>query len=56
LIHRDLRRKLSQDFDEIYILNLHGNSKRKEKNPAGGKDKNVFNIQQGVGIILLVKK
>jgi len=56
LIHRDLRRKLSEDFDEIYILNLHGNSKRKEKNPAGGKDENVFNIQQGVGIILLVKK
>jgi predicted helicase len=56
LIHRDLRRKLSEDFDEIYILNLHGNSKRKEKNPTGGKDENVFNIQQGVGIILLVKK
>ena len=56
LIHRDLRRKLSEDFDEIYILNLHGNSKRKEKNSAGGKDENVFNIQQGVGIILLVKK
>lgn len=56
LIHRDLRRKLSDDFDEIYILNLHGNSKRKEKNPVGGKEENVFNIQQGVGIILLVKK
>ncbi|MCK5459490.1 N-6 DNA methylase [Candidatus Parcubacteria bacterium] len=55
LIHRDMRRKLSEDFDEIYILNLHGNAKRKEKTPAGGKDENVFNIQQGVSIILLVK-
>lgn len=55
LIHRDMRRKLAEDFDEIYILNLHGNSKRKEKTPAGGKDENVFDIQQGVGIVLMVK-
>ncbi len=55
LIHRDMRRKLAEDFDEIYALNLHGNLKRKEKTPAGGKDENVFDIQQGVGIILLVK-
>lgn len=56
LIHRDMRRKLSEDFDEIYILNLHGNSKRKEITPKGKKDENVFDIQQGVSIILLVKK
>lgn len=56
LIHRDMRRKLTEDFDEIYILNLHGSSKRNEKTPEGGKDENVFDIQQGVGIILLVKK
>ncbi|MBA7471919.1 hypothetical protein ES707_07231 [subsurface metagenome] len=55
LIHRDMRQKLSEDFDEIYLLNLHGNYKRKEKTPEGGKDENVFDIQQGVGIILLVK-
>ncbi len=55
LIHRDMRRKLFEDFDKIYILNLHGNAKRNEKTPEGGKDENVFNIQQGVGIILLVK-
>lgn len=56
LIHRDMRQKLAEDFDEIYILNLHGNSKRNEKTPEGGKDENVFDIQQGVGIIILVKK
>lgn len=56
LIHRDMRRKLVEDFDEIYLLNLHGSSKRNEKTPGGSKDENVFDIQQGVGIILLVKK
>lgn len=56
LIHRGMRHKLIQDFDEIYLLNLHGSSKRNEKTPEGGKDENVFDIQQGVGIILLVKK
>jgi predicted helicase len=56
LIHRDLRRKLLEDFDEIYILNLHGNSKRQETALDGGKDENVFDIQQGVSIILAIKK
>ena len=56
LIHRDMRQKLSEDFDEIYILNLHGSSKRNEKTLDGGKDENVFDIQQGVGIVLLIKK
>lgn len=55
LIHRDMRRKLAEDFDEIYILNLHGNLKRQEKTPEGGKDENVFDIQQGVSIILMIK-
>ena len=56
LIHRDMRRRLAEEFDEIYILNLHGNSKRNEKTPEGGKDENVFDIQQGISIILLIKK
>jgi len=55
IIHRAMRKKLLDDFDEIYILNLHGNSRLKEKMPQGGKDENVFDIQQGVGIILLAK-
>lgn len=55
LIHRDMRKKLSEEFNEIYILNLHGSSKRGEKTPDGEKDENVFDIQQGVSIILLVK-
>ena len=56
LIHREMRRRLLGTFDEIYILNLHGNSRKKEVAPDGGKDENVFNIMQGVAITLFVKK
>ena len=43
-------------FNEIYILDLHGNSSQKEKCPDGSKDENVFDIQQGVAISLFVKR
>ena len=55
VIHRGMRRKLLETFDEIYILNLHGSSRIGEKTPDGGKDENVFDIQQGVAIVLYVK-
>jgi len=55
LIHRGMRHKLLDDFSEIYILNLHGDSRKKEKTPEGGKDENVFDIQQGVAIAIFVK-
>jgi len=55
LIHRGMRKKLLETFDEIYILNLHGNARIGEQTPEGGKDENVFDIQQGVGIALMVK-
>jgi len=55
LIHRQMRKHLLQTFDKIYVLDLHGNSKKKEIAPDGSKDVNVFDIQQGVGIILGVK-
>ncbi|WP_101008267.1 type ISP restriction/modification enzyme, partial [Helicobacter pylori] len=53
---RGLRRSLLECYDELYILNLHGNARKKEKTPQGTKDENVFNIQQGVSINLFVKK
>lgn len=56
LIHREMRRRLLETFDEIYVLNLHGNSRKKETAPDGSKDENVFNIMQGVAITLFVKK
>lgn len=52
---RGMRQSLMNSFDEIYILDLHGNSLKKEKAPDGSEDKNVFDIQQGVAIALLVK-
>jgi len=55
VIHRGMRRKLLETFDETYILNLHGSSRIGEKTPEGGKDENVFDIQQGVAIALYVK-
>ena len=55
VIHRGMRRKLLESFDRIYILNLHGSSRIGEKTPEGGKDENVFDIQQGVAIALFVK-
>src|SRR5579859_2834646 len=53
---RGMRQSLMQSFDEIYVLNLHGNSKKKEKAPDGLKDENVFDIQQGVAIGIFVKR
>lgn len=52
---RGMRQSLMKTFDEIYILDLHGNSLKKEKAPDGGKDENVFDIRQGVAIALFIK-
>ena len=52
---RGMRWKLMQTFDAIYIIDLHGNSNRKETCPNGSKDENVFDIQQGVCICIFVK-
>ncbi len=52
---RGMRQQLIQTFNEIYLLNLHGNAKKKEVCPDGSKDENVFDIQQGVAIGLFVK-
>ncbi len=56
LIHRRMRQALSETFDDIYILDLHGNSKKKEKDKLGKADQNVFDIMQGVSISFFVKK
>jgi predicted helicase len=50
-----MRKSLMHSFDEIYILDLHGNYKKKETCPDGSKDENVFDIQQGTAIGLFVK-
>jgi predicted helicase len=53
---RGMRQSLMHTFNRIYVLDLHGNAKKKEKAPDGGKDENVFDIEQGVCISILVRK
>ena len=55
LIHRQMRKYLLEGFDKIYVIDLHGSSKKKERAPDGSPDKNVFDIMQGVSIIVAVK-
>ena len=52
---RGMRWNLLKSFDEIYIIDLHGNSKKKETSPDGSKDENVFDIMQGVSINIFIK-
>jgi predicted helicase len=55
IIHRQMRKNLLETFDKIYILDLHGNSKKKEVCPDGSPDENVFDIMQGVSVNIFVK-
>jgi len=56
ITHRQMRKHLLETFDDIYILDLHGNSKKKETAPNGSKDENIFDIMQGVSINIFVRK
>jgi hypothetical protein len=53
---RGMRQSLMNSFNDIYILDLHGNSLKKERCPDGSKDENVFDIRQGTAIALFVKE
>ncbi|MDP9238487.1 MAG: hypothetical protein M3P30_14020 [Chloroflexota bacterium] len=44
-----------ESFSEIFLLDLHGNERKKERSPDGSEDKNVFDIQQGVSIAIFIK-
>ena len=52
---RGMRESLTKEFNGCHLLDLHGNSKKNELTPNGGKDENVFDIQQGVAVCLYVK-
>lgn len=49
---RGMRQSLMTSFPEGFLLNLHGNAKKKETAPDGSKDENVFDIQQGVSVCI----
>ena len=53
---RGMRQQLLDTFTNIYLLDLHGNSRTRERTPDGSVDENVFDIQQGVTIALFVKE
>ena len=53
---RGMRQSLMRSFNQIYVLDLHGNAKKKERTPEGGNDENVFDIEQGVAISIFVKR
>ncbi|MFA5623765.1 MAG: type ISP restriction/modification enzyme [Bradymonadales bacterium] len=55
ITHRRMRQSLLESFDKIYIIDLHGNSRKKETCPDGSVDENVFDIKQGVSINIFVK-
>ena len=52
---RGMRWHLARTFDKIFVVNLHGNAKKRETAPDGGKDENIFDIMQGVSIMIAVK-
>lgn len=56
LTFRGMRQQLMDAFTDIYLLDLHGNSKKMERAPDGGVDQNVFDIEQGVSIAVFVKE
>ena len=56
LIHRGMREELMKSFLRIYVLDLHGSRLHGLVTPLGSKDENVFDIQQGVAIVFLVRK
>jgi hypothetical protein len=53
---RGMRQSLMRTFDDIYVLDLHGNSLKRETCPDGSKDENVFDIRQGVAIAMFIKR
>ena len=55
IIHRQMRKNLLETFDKVYVLNLHGDTRKKEVALDGGKDENVFDIMAGVSINIFIK-
>jgi predicted helicase len=56
LTFRGARWYLWTRFCKLYVIDLHGNIRKKEVCPDGSKDKGVFDIKQGVSINFFIKK
>ena len=55
-IFRGMRSSLMREFNKLFILDLHGNANRQEVAPDGSKDENVFDIKQGVCILIAIRQ
>nr|WP_310040380.1 type ISP restriction/modification enzyme [Sphingomonas sp. BE123] len=53
---RGMRWHLLKTFDKIWVVDLHGNSNKKEVSPDGSPDTNVFDIMQGVAMVIAVRR
>jgi predicted helicase len=56
LTHRRMRQALRETFDEIYILDLHGNARQQSLCTADERDENIFPIRQGVAIGIFLRQ
>lgn len=52
---RGVRSELIDNFPVLYIVNLHGNTKRKEYTNDGSPDEGVFAITEGTNITVAIK-
>ena len=52
---RGMRHSLLEDFDDVYVVDLHGNANRRERTPEGFSDANVFQIRQGIAVSFWVR-
>ena len=53
---RGMRQSLLREFSRFHTLDLHGNTKKEERSPDGSIDANVFDIQQGVAVLVAIKR
>ena len=53
---RGMRQSLMGAFDDIFLLDLHGNVRKKERCPDGTRDENVFDIPVGVAISIFIRR
>ena len=51
--YRGMRASLLRTFDELRVIDLHGNVTKREG--AKGRDENIFNIKQGVAILIAIR-
>ena len=52
---RGMRWHLLETFNNMFIVDLHGNVMKQEAPPEGKKNENVFDIQQGVAVLVFSK-